>query len=649
MNNNEIKLNSTDKQEILKNYPISKNKEDLLWETITRNYDEIDLYSDIGDWASVGLIVTGTVLALGAPIAGSAAIVLGTMLPLFWPEDPNSAKNLWESLINYAGELIDNKLNDYALQEAIAKIRGLYVVIQDYHNYRTKFLNPTETKKPSREEVFAKFNFAHSLCMDKIEELNVKSYEITLLPAYALAANMHLLLMRDGILYANTLELSRASISNGDNLYEEFLKRRSKYINHCLDFYNKGLNKFPKPINTVANLKKLNDYKLYMTINVLDIISLFSIYDIKKYPGEILPKTDLTREVYTSPLNYDSKGLNTGSIKDDLENILTRKPHLFSILKEINFEYVGEEWKDKIGVYFGSDDKKNRPFINGTICNFNHINDDKLVKGTPQGAWGWYSDPKDRVSFNIDKEQRIYQVKTAHFGDINTISVLQQIDLYASIFGKEVGSYHFTGGDTYRYLTSPYISKVSGKIDISNYNDYSHNLSSMLSFNNSIIFQTSVFGWTHALVDRENKIKSDRITQIAAVKGYELRDRAEVIKGPGFTGGDLVSLNNGGRLFGKVKFESQNTKYKVRLYYAAQNFTQIEFVLGDSVFSKKLNPTYNDMDETNLEYDYFDYIDITETLYKNQKSEEVLSIMSKNYDIIIDKIEFIPESIASQL
>lgn len=649
MSNNEIKLNSTDKQEILKNYPISKNKEDQLWETITKNYEGIDVYSDIGDWTSVGLIVAGTILALGAPITGSAAIVLGTVLPLFWPEDPNSAKNLWESLINYAGELIDNKLSEYALKEALSKLKGLAEVIEDYNNYRTKFIDPNEKNKPTREEVFNKFSFAHSTFIRDMPEFSIDSYEITLLPAYALAANMHLLLMRDGILYANTLELSRASRSNGDNLYEEFLKRKNTYINHCLDFYNKGLIKFPKPVTKVADLKRVNDYKLYMTINVLDIISLFSIYDVKKYPGHILSKTDLTREVYTAPLNYDSKGLNADYIKDDLENILTRNPHLFSVLKEVHFQYIGEQWKDAPGLNLGPDDRKNRPFINGSLSCFSYINDNEVIKGDHQGALGWYPDCKPQVPMYINQDERIYQVTTKHFGDIHTISVIQNILFSKSKAGNKIDDTLFSAGDTNRYLTPPCISKVSGKIDIGNFNDYSHNLSYMLSYNNSIKFQTSVFAWTHGLVDRENKIKSDRITQIAAVKGYELRDRAEVIKGPGFTGGDLISLYNGGRLFGKIKYESQNTKYKVRLYYAAQNFTQIEFVLGDSVFSKKVSPTYNDIDETNLEYDYFDYINITDNLYQNQKSEEIFSIISKNYDIIIDKIEFIPESIASQL
>ncbi len=646
MNNNEIKLNSTDKQEILNNYPISKSKEDQLWETVTKNYEGID----IGNELSVGLIVSGTILALGAPIAGSAAIVLGTMLPLFWPSD---AEGQWASLINYAGQLIDNKLNKYALNDAISKLKGLKEVIEDYNNYRTKFIDPNEKNKPTREEVFNKFSFAHSTFIRDMPEFSIDSYEITLLPAYALAANMHLLLMRDGILYANKIRVTRDTRLNGSNLYQTFLTRKSQYVNHCLDFYNKGLSKFPKPITKVADFKKVNDYKLYMTINVLDIISLFSNYDLKKYPGHILPKTDLTREVFTSPLNYDSKQLNADYMQDDLESELT-SPHFFRILREFKAEIVGEEWKSAPGLNLGPDDRKDRPFISGTRCDFSFINDDNTIReGLVQGAFGWYKDcdiESIPIDISKDRDNRIYQVTTSHFGDTNTMAVLQKIYLHATIGGLELGSYQITGGYTNRYLTPPCISKVSGKIKIGENNNYSHNLSNMLSYNNGIKFQTSILGWTHAAVDRENKIKKDTITQIAAIKGIREVNQATVVEGLGFTGGDLVNIDNGKTLTVKIKHDFKYTKYKIRLRYAARYNTLIDFKLGKSTFSVPVKSTFaNDESPLNLKYEYFDYVDITETLYENLQLEDVCTVLCKGSNIIIDKIEFIPESIASKL
>lgn len=646
MNNNEIKLNSTDKQEILKNYPISNSKKNQLWEIGTTSYEGID----IGNELSIGLIVSGTILALGAPITGSGAIVLGTMLPLFWPSNPESQ---WSSLIDYAGGLIDNKLNGYALSDAISKIEGLASVIKKYEDYRTKLLNG----QVSKEVVFNKFYDADSLFDSTMSQLKKSSYEVTLLPAYALAANMHLLLMRDGLLYANEIGINKNNLLDEKTLYDNFLTAKKQYINHCLDFYNEGLEKFPKPVTKVADLKKVNDYKLYMTINVLDIISLFTIYDIKKYPGDkknstLLPKTDLTREVCTSPLNDDSKELNADYIKVDLESFLTPRPHFFSILKEFKAEIIGEEWKSVPSLNLGPDNRKDRPFISGTACNFSYINDDIIRKGTAQGAFGWYNDAKGIESITLDKETRIYEVKTTHFGDFNTMSVLQQINLYATVFGQEIGSYHITGGDTNRYLRS-LTSKVSEKIkippNVSTFNNYSHNLSNMLSYNNSIKFQTSVFTWTHASVDRENLVKKDRITQIAAVKGIEDENQAKVIKGLGCTGGDLVNIDNDKTLSVKIKHEFKNTKYKIRLRYAARYNTPIDFTLGNSTFTVTVKSTFDNEHPLNLKPEYFDYVDIAETLYENQQLEDLCKVLCKGYNIIIDKIEFIPESIASKL
>ncbi|MBY7115262.1 hypothetical protein ILT06_31165 [Bacillus sp. 17RED48] len=69
-----------------------------------------------------------------------------------------------------------------------------------------------------------------------------------------------------------------------------------------------------------------------MTITVLDIVSLFSSYDIYKYPLGLIP--EFTREIYTTSLA--DPYLSPNIIIGDLEQSLTRRPSLFTWLKGLD-------------------------------------------------------------------------------------------------------------------------------------------------------------------------------------------------------------------------------------------------------------------------------------------------------------------------
>ncbi|MGG1152850.1 delta endotoxin C-terminal domain-containing protein, partial [Bacillus wiedmannii] len=154
-------------------------------------------------------------------------------------------------------------------------------------------------------------------------------------------------------------------------------------------------------------------------------------------------------------------------------------------------------------------------------------------------------------------------------------------------------------------------------------------------------------GWTHESVDPNNTIVSDKITTIPAVKAYDIgaSGPGQVIKGPGSTGGDLVSLSYNTSM--KVRLTpstvGRNQSYRVRIRYASTGNTQMYVEKWSRYFNPygqtyNVTPTYS---SGALTYGTFKYFD-TFNIYTGEPDFEIIIQNKSNTTLIIDKIEFIP-------
>ncbi|WP_251862454.1 insecticidal delta-endotoxin Cry8Ea1 family protein [Clostridium sp. Marseille-Q2269] len=663
--NNENKFKSTpylpDKPKKLNGYPLAKNKILQLDGSGNKYYLDSETYAGgAKEWASAGLIVTGTILTLPTlALAGTGVglIVVGTLLPLLWPGDGEETdpKNLkvWKDLMEATEVLIDKKIDAYSKAAAVAALGGLGNLLNEYNIAFERWHNDTNNPRET-QNVIKRFDAAYNGFVKEMSSFAIKGHELTLLPVYAQAANLHLLLIRDGIIFADDWNLARSS--NAGEYYRDRLSYYTKtYIGHCVDWYNEGNEEYERPISRLDQLYKLIKYQREMTINVLDIISLFSnynpdIYPVKQKQPKLLPYSELTREIYTDPLNYDNYQFNNMNEKLDLEYQLMRKPHLFTILRAIDLEFLGKNFDN-------SSDFKDRPFLLGNHNGYTYINDGynhfannpfdykKIKWGNVQGAWG-IIDGKQREMILIPDDFKTFLVKTTRYkeeglieeGDLVALTYKLSMSLTDDVTeNNEQAQLGTTNRPLYEI-----ISEVPPKEGTITYENYSHILSYMSSYNKEIWLQTSVFAWTHAMVNFENEIEEDVITQIKAVKSYKIVDDGKVIKGPGHTGGDLVKLNQYATMFFAVKFNSDK-KYAIRLRYAAHNNTTVELVLPDnSRIAGDLVSTFSHSDEESLKYEDFNYAAMPYIIKGNSSSRTVFAIYCKKESIIIDKIEFIP-------
>ncbi|MEC3021280.1 delta endotoxin C-terminal domain-containing protein, partial [Bacillus cereus] len=155
-----------------------------------------------------------------------------------------------------------------------------------------------------------------------------------------------------------------------------------------------------------------------------------------------------------------------------------------------------------------------------------------------------------------------------------------------------------------------------------------------------------VYSWTHRSADRTNTIEPNSITQIPLVKAFNLSSGAAVVRGPGFTGGDILRRTNTGT-FGDIRVNINPPfaqRYRVRIRYAST--TDLQFhtsINGRAINQGNFSATMNRGED--LEYRTFRTVGFT-TPFSFSDVQSTFTIGAWNFssgnDVYIDRIEFVP-------
>ncbi|EOP90055.1 pesticidal crystal protein cry27Aa [Bacillus cereus HuB4-4] len=594
-------------------------------------------------------------LLVGGVIAAGAAILAGT-LPLLWPADPKSEDNTFNEIMNATEALLNTKISDFVRQTADTKITSLQSLMFYYNNALDNWKkNPNDSA--AINTVSTRFQIVNAFFVEAMPALSMPGYELAQLGAYAQAANLHLLLLRDGILYADKWNLAKeAAYKPGDLHYQEFLNYRNQYINHCSAWFNEGLIEANSKGNGLV-------YQRTMTILVLDLIAMFSTYDPRLYTMPI--KTEiLTRTIYTDGVNRNQ----TRSISN---------PSLFRRLEQMKFH-----------IY----DYQGAQFLSGHQNVFRSMNyTHPLIYGPLQGYRS--SNINKITTINLGDYDKIYSIKTESYSRDITSSIktfnFQRINFYGAFNRTWQFSIYNSGGPLIEHRNIPGVEAPSTQLDYSNYTHYlsdcmfdSRTITGKLEDNS----QSYIFGWNHYTIDPTGNYVTDaswvdndlpegryvpQISQVPAVKASDIYNPGRVVSasvetGPYFTGGDVIvskaQLDGTGLARTLITFpiipkRYQASGFRVRMYYAANHTGQLSYrakdinVTGYASFTK----TFDGWEYLRARHEHFKYIEFDETFSlrnSGQLEEHELHIyypntarVSGDQLLIIDKIEFIPVGI----
>src|SRR5215471_14642427 len=262
--------------------------------------------------------------ALGAvPEVGE---FLGGLVELFWPPD---AADIWAEIQSRVEALIDQKLADQVQKDVNATLIGLKAAIKDYK---------TNVKGRPTDAVAAYTAAETAFDLAQPHFIDIPGSEVLLLPLTAQMANMHLALLRDGVLFGaqwgrdNTwLKQKKAKLAAQIKQYVDFA--RTWFINgyiaagplprvHQGDLDNEIFGGLPTrsdhaSVTTLAVGRYhaqvwslYNRYVREMTLSVLDYAFYWPSFDPESAAARQLPP--LTREIYSNAEGIPDSGQYVG-------------------------------------------------------------------------------------------------------------------------------------------------------------------------------------------------------------------------------------------------------------------------------------------------------------------------------------------------
>ncbi|HFK1416765.1 TPA: pesticidal crystal protein Cry1Ab, partial [Bacillus cereus] len=460
----------------------------------------------------------------------------------------------------------------------------------------------------------------------------VQNYQVPLLSVYVQAANLHLSVLRDVSVFGQRWGFDAATINSR---YNDLTRLIGNYTDHAVRWYNTGLERVWGPDS--RDWIRYNQFRRELTLTVLDIVSLFPNYDSRTYP--IRTVSQLTREIYTNPVLENFDGSFRGSAQGIEGSI--RSPHLMDILNSITIYTDAHR-----GEYYWSGHQ---------------------IMASPVGFSGpEFTFPLYGTMGNAAPQQRI--VAQLGQGVYRTLSST----LYRRPFNIGINNQQLSvlDGTEFAYGTSSNLPSAvyrkSGTVDsldeippqnnnVPPRQGFSHRLSHVSMFrsgfsNSSVsIIRAPMFSWIHRSAEFNNIIPSSQITQIPLTKSTNLGSGTSVVKGPGFTGGDILRRTSPGQISTlRVNITAPlSQRYRVRIRYASTTNLQFHTSIdGRPINQGNFSATMSS--GSNLQSGSFRTVGFTTPFnFSNGSSVFTLSahVFNSGNEVYIDRIEFVPAEV----
>lgn len=216
---------------------------------------------------------------------------LEVMLDCLWPE---SEKDIWGEIKKQVEQLIDEKISDLVYQQVSEDLTGLNNNLSEY----IWSLNSGDTVSYTEQ----KWNELDSDIMQQLPHFQSEGYELLLLPLFSQMANMHIAILRDGVLNGKNWNWGEETINHVQERLTNTINDYSGYtMSTYNDYYNDLVEKTKENQHKTEPFYTINSFVRGMTGPVLDFVDVWPYYDCSVYPdmdSSIIPPP---REIYSNP------------------------------------------------------------------------------------------------------------------------------------------------------------------------------------------------------------------------------------------------------------------------------------------------------------------------------------------------------------
>ncbi|WP_050816551.1 insecticidal delta-endotoxin Cry8Ea1 family protein [Brevibacillus laterosporus] len=182
---------------------------------------------------------------------------------------PNCNTLTMEEILRATEQFVKQQLDDLTFNRVSAELVGLENNIRTFNEKVDDFLQNRIEIAPA--SIIDSVNTMQQLFVNRLPQFRLNGYEVLLLPLYVQAATLHLTFIRDVIIHADDWSIPADQL----NTYKGYLKRYVvKHSNYCLTTYD---TEFKARFYPRATLDNMVEFKTFMTLNVLDFVSIWSL------------------------------------------------------------------------------------------------------------------------------------------------------------------------------------------------------------------------------------------------------------------------------------------------------------------------------------------------------------------------------------
>lgn len=209
--------------------------------------------------------------------------VLSFIVEVLWPEKPE--KDPWEEIKERAEAMIHQKLAEEKYNSLKLILTGLKTQLDTYSD---------ELKSHSdKEHKYSIWGATDAAFTTNIPSFEAEEYQFLLLPLFAQAANLHLLLLRDALQHPDDLGLSADEIATNKSRLKKCI---TDYTAHARSTLKKTTGQTDPAVLDRATLLTRN-----VTLDVFDYVTLWPFLDQDNPHPPTMP---LTREIFSDKIGW---------------------------------------------------------------------------------------------------------------------------------------------------------------------------------------------------------------------------------------------------------------------------------------------------------------------------------------------------------
>jgi hypothetical protein len=216
--------------------------------------------------------------------------LLSTLVSIFWP---SSGTDIWAQIEQQVEQLIQQALTQLVQEQVSASLQGL-------NNNLESYLTALKDGTGDPSYISEKWNVANGDFLQQLPTFQLPDYQLLLLPLFAQFANMHLSLLRDGVVGGAAWGWTPAIIAQTQT---DLTNAIANYRQYAPPVYQSGLAdvkaKTKANNHSAEPFRSVNNYVRQMTLTVLDFVNMWQYFDVSKYSGPVTVYLD--REIYTDP------------------------------------------------------------------------------------------------------------------------------------------------------------------------------------------------------------------------------------------------------------------------------------------------------------------------------------------------------------